>query len=35
MPWWGWVLIVLGSMAVGGLIASAAVLLYIGKGMRG
>ena len=33
MPWWGIVLIVIGSMMLGGFLAYCATLLYIGKGM--
>ena len=33
MPWWGIALIVVGCLAVGGLIGAAAILIYIGKGM--
>jgi hypothetical protein len=34
MPWWGWVLVVGGSLLVGGLVGAAAVAYYIGNGMR-
>ena len=34
MPWWGWLLIVLGVFA-GGFVGAAVVLFYVGKGMRG
>jgi hypothetical protein len=34
MPWWGWVLVIAGSLLAGGLIGAAAVAYYIGNGMR-
>jgi hypothetical protein len=34
MPWWGIVLIVFGSLVVGGLIGAAIVAYYIGSGFR-
>jgi hypothetical protein len=33
LTWWEILLIVLGALALGGVIGAAAILLYIGKGM--
>lgn len=34
MPWWGILLIILGSMAFGGLVIYFAIWAYLAKGLR-
>lgn len=33
MPWWGWVLVVGGSLLVGGLVGAWVMALYVGRGI--
>jgi hypothetical protein len=35
MPWWGWALVIVAAVAIGGLAGAAAILLYIGRGLFG